>query len=176
MCKSNYTINEKFTSNKSSKYCDPKTNDTAVSTTTTTTTQTSTTKITPSLEPTQVAPTSTLKSVTSSSSTTTMAPTQSTKTTTTTTTSATIPSNETATTKNKTESNTAQPQAHHFLGGILVPILFVLAFIGAAFAVKKYDLIERAQTIIRNRRAAGQPHQTRYDGLENDFDDDPLLI
>lgn len=81
-----------------------------------------------------------------------------------------------ATTKNKTESNSAKPQAHHFLGGILLPLAFVLALAGVAYGVKKYDVIERAQNFVRSRRSGGQPHQTRYDGLENDFDDDPLLI
>jgi hypothetical protein len=61
-----------------------------------------------------------------------------------------------------------------FFGLIFVPVMIVLAFIGAVFAVRKYDLIERTHSYIRNRSA--QQHQTRYDGLENDFDDDPLLI
>lgn len=77
---------------------------------------------------------------------------------------------------NNNSGNKPQPEAHHYLGGIILPLMFVLAFVGAVFAVRKYDLIERTQTFIRNRRGMGQPHQTRYDGLENDFDDDPLLI
>lgn len=64
------------------------------------------------------------------------------------------------------------PEPHHILGGILLPIFIVLGFIGAVFAVRKYDLIERAHGFIRNRN-----QQARYNGLmENDFDDDPLLI
>lgn len=77
---------------------------------------------------------------------------------------------------------------------LLVPVMIVLAFIGAIFAVRRFNVVDRAHTYIRNRR--GQQHQvcqfinlfgddlaclilklqTRYDGLENDFDDDPLLI
>ena len=64
------------------------------------------------------------------------------------------------------------PESHHLVGGILLPLVIVLAFIGTVFAVRKYDLIERAHGYIRGRNQA-----TRYNGLmENDFDDDPLLI
>lgn len=65
---------------------------------------------------------------------------------------------------------------HHMLGGIVLPVMIVLAFIGAVYGIRRYDILERAQNYIRNRRNGSQPHQTRYDGLENDFDDDPLLI
>lgn len=59
-------------------------------------------------------------------------------------------------------------EAHHVLGGILLPIMIVLGFIASVYVFRKYDLIDR----VRNRG-----HQTRYNGLmENDFDDDPLLI
>jgi hypothetical protein len=68
------------------------------------------------------------------------------------------------------------PQTHHILGGIIIPIMIVFAFIGVVYGIRKYDVLERAQNYIRNRRTGGQTHQTRYDGLENDFDDDPLLI
>lgn len=68
------------------------------------------------------------------------------------------------------------PQTHHILGGIIIPIMIVFAFIGVVYGVRKYDVLERTQNYIRNRRSGGQTHQTRYDGLENDFDDDPLLI
>lgn len=62
--------------------------------------------------------------------------------------------------------------SHHLLGGILLPIMIVLAFISAVFAIRKYSLIDRAHGYIRGRNQA-----TRYNGLmENDFDDDPLLI
>lgn len=64
------------------------------------------------------------------------------------------------------------PESHHLIGGILLPIVMVLAFIGVVFAVRKYDLVGRAHGYVRGRNQA-----TRYNGLmENDFDDDPLLI
>lgn len=66
-------------------------------------------------------------------------------------------------------------QTHHIFGGIVLPVLVVLAFLGIVYGIRKHDVLERAQNYIRNRRN-GQTHQTRYDGLENDFDDDPLLI
>jgi hypothetical protein len=75
-------------------------------------------------------------------------------------------------TKKITEQVISKTQAHHIFGGIVLPIMIVLSFFGIVFAVRKYDLIERSQNYIRNRRHP----QTRYDGLENDFDDDPLLI
>lgn len=66
------------------------------------------------------------------------------------------------------------PAGHHLVGGILLPIMIVLAFIGAVFAIRKYDLIERAHGYIRGR---GNQATRGYNGLmENDFDDDPLLI
>lgn len=63
--------------------------------------------------------------------------------------------------------------SHHVFGGILLPILIVFAFIASAFAIKKYDLIDKAHGFIRQRY-----HHSQYDGIimENDFDDDPLLI
>lgn len=80
------------------------------------------------------------------------------------------------------EKTTAKPEddvkvvpaakPHHILGGIFLPMFIVLGFIGAVFAIKKYDLIERAHGYIRGRN-----QRERYSGLnENDFDDDPLLI
>lgn len=62
---------------------------------------------------------------------------------------------------------------HHLFGGILLPILIVFAFIASAFAIKKYDIIDKAHGFIRQRY-----HHSQYDGIimENDFDDDPLLI
>jgi hypothetical protein len=74
------------------------------------------------------------------------------------------------------ENKPVSPQTHHILGGIIIPIMIVFAFIGLVYGIRKYDVLERAQNYIRNRRSGGQTHQTRYDGLENDFDDDPLLI
>lgn len=86
--------------------------------------------------------------------------------------------------KSNNNNNDKQPEqqkqvdapTHHMFGGIVLPVMIVLAFIGAVYGIRKYDVLERAQNYIRNRRNGGQPHQTRYDGLENDFDDDPLLI
>ncbi|XP_070508753.1 uncharacterized protein [Chironomus tepperi] len=74
------------------------------------------------------------------------------------------------------ENKAVTPQTHHILGGIIIPIMIVFAFVGVVYGIRKYDMLERAQNYIRNRRSGGQTHQTRYDGLENDFDDDPLLI
>ncbi|CAG9806997.1 unnamed protein product [Chironomus riparius] len=74
------------------------------------------------------------------------------------------------------EIKPVSPETHHILGGIIIPIMIVFAFIGVVYGIRKYDVLERAQNSIRNRRSGGQTHQTRYDGLENDFDDDPLLI
>lgn len=89
-----------------------------------------------------------------------------------------IPTSTAPPTTKKTESDkndvkvAPAPQTHHILGGILLPMFIVLAFIAGVFAIRKYDLIERAHGYIRNRN-----QQTRYNGLmENDFDDDPLLI
>lgn len=65
-----------------------------------------------------------------------------------------------------------QPESHHFFAGIMLPLFVVFAFIGAVYAVRKYDLIERAQDYVHARTAR---HRTNY---SNDFDefDDPLLI
>lgn len=74
------------------------------------------------------------------------------------------------------ENSNASLQNHHVFGGVVLPLIMVLAFIGAVYGIKKYDLLEHAHNYIRNRREGSRSHQTRYDGLENDFDDDPLLI
>lgn len=88
------------------------------------------------------------------------------------------PTTTTSSTTKKPESDkndvkvAPAPESSHLLGGIFLPVLIVLAFIAGVFAIRKYDLIERAHGYIRNRN-----QQTRYNGLmENDFDDDPLLI
>lgn len=79
------------------------------------------------------------------------------------------------TSKHKDDDNNSSGNAKgHFMSGFGLPLLIVVAFICTVFAVRKYDLLERAQNYIRNRGT--QQPQTRYDGLENDFDDDPLLI
>jgi cobalamin biosynthesis Mg chelatase CobN len=96
--------------------------------------------------------------------------------TTTTTTKAPAPATTEPTKKGESDKSDVKvapaPSSSHVFGGIFLPIFIVLAFIGAVFAVRKYDLIERAHGFIRNRN-----QQTRYNGLmENDFDDDPLLI
>lgn len=72
----------------------------------------------------------------------------------------------------KTAPNPA-PASQHIWGGVFIPVIAVLGFIVGLFAVKKYNLIEKAHGYIRNRNQ----HQ-RYNGLmENEFDDDdPLLI
>lgn len=95
-------------------------------------------------------------------------------------------SNESPSNSKNNNNNDKQPEqqkqekietpTHHMLGGIVLPVMIVLAFIGTVYGIRRYDLLERAQNYIRNRRNGSQPHQTRYDGLENDFDDDPLLI
>lgn len=65
------------------------------------------------------------------------------------------------------------PEASHFWGGILIPLVIVAAFIGSVIAIRKYDLLDRAYNRIRHRHTPAQ----HYNGLmENDFDDDPLLI
>jgi hypothetical protein len=59
----------------------------------------------------------------------------------------------------------------HIWGGIFYPIFIVFGFLGTIFAIKKYNLIERAHRIIRNR------NQNYHGLMENEFDDDdPLLI
>jgi type IV secretory pathway VirB10-like protein len=95
---------------------------------------------------------------------------------TTTTTKAPAPATTESTKKGESDKNDVKvapaPSSSHVFGGIFLPIFIVLAFIGGVFAIRKYDLIERAHGYIRNRN-----QQTRYNGLmENDFDDDPLLI
>lgn len=63
-------------------------------------------------------------------------------------------------------------ESHHFFAGIMLPLLVVFAFIGSVYAVRKYDLIERARDYVHERTAR---HRANYG---NDFDefDDPLLI
>lgn len=61
----------------------------------------------------------------------------------------------------------------HVMGGIFLPIFIVLGFIAGVFVVKKYELLDRAHSFIRNRGS----NQNQYNGLmENDFDDDACLI
>lgn len=65
------------------------------------------------------------------------------------------------------------PEPGHLVSGIVMPLLVVFAFIGAVFMVRKYDLLERAQEYIRERREGRSRNN-----YVNDFDefDDPLLI
>lgn len=153
VCGSNFTVNQNYLSTeKTSLYCVERKNETS---------------------PTESPPTQATK--VAEVTTTTTKPTAKTEpsTTTTTTTATTPTTKKPEPTEDKNEPKIAPaPGAHHLLGGILLPIMVVLAFIGGVFAIRKYDLIERAHGFIRNRN-----QQTRYNGLmENDFDDDPLLI
>lgn len=159
VCGSNFTVNENYSSTeKTSLYCIERKNETSPTEP-------------PPTKATQVA------AVTSTTTTSTTKPKEKTEpstTATTTTTTATIPTTKKPEpTEDKNEPKIAPaPEAHHVLGGILLPIMIVLAFLGGVFAIRKYDLIERAHGFIRSRN-----QQTRYNGLmENDFDDDPLLI
>jgi hypothetical protein len=155
MCIKELALNQNFTS--SDNYCIERntTHSTTVAPTTiatTSTTQKSIPKTPPPVKPTAAVPTS--------------APTVAPK----------VTSTTEKPSSNSEEKKEPIPEPRKgFFGMILVPVMIVLAFIGAVFAVRKYDLIERAHSYIRNRGGA-QQHQTRYDGLENDFDDDPLLI
>lgn len=166
VCQPSHTVNENYSSaDNKSKYCIERkvethptealtpTQATKVSTASTTSLKPDLT--TPKAKPTEAATTTTTAAAKSTSSTST-----------------------TTTTTLKPEADTSEvkvapaPEPHHILGGILLPIFIVLGFIGAVFAIRKYDLIERAHGFIRNRNQQG-----RYNGLmENDFDDDPLLI
>ena len=169
-CDKKLDINQNYSSSdKNSKYCiekkietpsttPPPPKATEVSTTKVASTVTSTTPTTKAA-PTTVAPTTVASTVTSTTPTTT-----------------TIKPAPIIKTTVKPDDGDVKvkpaPDGHHVLGGIMLPLLLVLGFIGAVFAIRKYDLIERAHGFIRNRN-----QQTRYNGLmENDFDDDPLLI
>jgi len=110
--------------------------------------------------------------------TTTVAPTTPSTTTTTTTTTTTPPPKITTIAPTKAPEpevikEPVAPEPHHLLGGIMIPLFVVLAFIGAVFAVKRYDLIERSQDWIRERGIRRNRHN-----YTNHFDefDDPLLI
>ncbi|KAG5671076.1 hypothetical protein PVAND_001290 [Polypedilum vanderplanki] len=187
-CKENFTVNQKYNlSDKNSVYCIERNHTKDLTTippsltTNKPTTTTASKKAT--VSPVSVAPVTQVpssSSVAPSVKTTTQTLSTTTPFTTTTNTAkietTVIPSSESIKTKNETEKSNTQAQAHHVLCGILLPLMFVIAFAGIAIAAKKYNVMERAQNYIRDRRSNGQPHQTRYDGLENDFDDDPLLI
>jgi hypothetical protein len=162
ICSSNFQVNAKFNaSDEKSLYCIGKPNDTHPTDLPTTTQQTTVASV----------PTTTAKveAKTSAKPETTHAPITTTK-----------PEAKTQATPTKkadeSDKNEVKvapaPESHHLFGGIFLPMFIVLAFICGVFAIRKYDLIERAHGYIRNRN-----QQTRYNGLmENDFDDDPLLI
>lgn len=160
LCAANYAVNQNYASkDNSSQYCIERKSDDAHPIDASPTTAT---KIPTALPPTTLKPETTSAAKTK--------PTEPATTPTSTTT--------TTTTTKKPEADKSDvkvapaPEPHHIFGGILLPIFIVLGFIGLVFAVRKYNLIERAHGYIRNRN-----QQTRYNGLmENDFDDDPLLI
>lgn len=150
MCGTGYSFNVNYTND--ADYCIPATNvepSTAAPATTTTTTTTTTTAA-PKVA---AAPTTTTNKPTTGPAAATKAP---------------PASNEV--TKERLIDEKAE---HHFLAGIMVPLLVVFAFVGAVYAARKYDLVERVQDYIQ-ARASGR-HRTNY---ANDFDefDDPLLI
>lgn len=164
VCDSKYEVNENYSSaDNKSQYCTERKNETQPI------------DLPPSTQATKVstiaATTTTLKPEAATPATT--KPTEAAATTTPTTNA---PTSTTTTKKPESDKNDVKvapaPEPHHVLGGILLPIFIVLAFIGAVFAIKKYDLIERAHGYVRSRN-----QQARYNGLmENDFDDDPVLI
>lgn len=162
VCDSKYEVNENYSSaDNKSQYCTERKNETQPiePSPSTQATKVSTVVATTTLKP--EASTTAKAKPTEAAATTTAAPTS---------------TSTTTTKKPESDKNDVKvapaPEPHHVLGGILLPIFIVLAFIGAVFAIKKYDLIERAHGYIRNRN-----QQARYNGLmENDFDDDPLLI
>lgn len=180
----NQMVNQKYNqTDKSSSYCITRvenTHTTIASITSTQLAQTSPPPPTKAPQPTQ-PPTqsSAITTTTSSTLKSTKAPSPSTAAPTTTKSTKIVTTIKPATTeasKNNSSHNPVPPpeEPHSFLSGIALPVMVILAFIGAVFAIRKYSLLERAQSYIRNR--GNQQHQTRYDGLENDFDDDPLLI
>lgn len=92
-------------------------------------------------------------------------------------TSAPEPAKKPNTTETDDVKKIPEPQPHHILGGIAIPIFLVILIVGSVFAVKKYDLIERARDVMRNRR-----YHANYETVGNtavfdaDDDDDPPLL
>lgn len=77
------------------------------------------------------------------------------------------PKVESTTEKQNPSKEEIKPPQKSFFGLLLVPVMVVLAFIGTVFAVRKYDLLDRAHTYIRNRR--GQQHQVSIFFLNANF-------
>lgn len=155
VCSSNFTVNSNFSVDKNS-YCVEKIeHPSPIAVTSTSTTTTTTEKI--------VTAAKTTEATTKATTTTESAKIQPTKGPVAQTTTSVIPE--------QNEVAAVEIPHHHILGGIFLPIFIVLAFIAGVFAVKKYDLLDRAHRYIRNR------NQNQYNGLmENDFDDDACLI
>lgn len=63
-------------------------------------------------------------------------------------------------------------QPHHFMGGIFFPLMMVFAFVGIAFAVRRFNVVERVQNYMHDRNARRRHH---YMDNFDEFDD-PLLI
>lgn len=63
------------------------------------------------------------------------------------------------------------PGAHHLIGGIVIPVVFVLAAIGVVYLVKRFNLIRRA------REAFTRRNRPFYEDvmMGNDNDDPPLI-
>lgn len=176
LCQGNQTVNEHYNAvDKTSRYCMDKPAPTTTTTTTTKAPEVPSTTTTAKV----IITTNPSTSSTKPSSTTAKSPAP-VETTTATTQAPKAPTTTTSTAKpspaKPTESDEvtkAPVEPSHFFSGILIPLLIVSAFIGAVFAIRKYDLIDRAYNRIRHRNTPTQ----HYNGLmENDFDDDPLLI
>jgi hypothetical protein len=60
----------------------------------------------------------------------------------------------------------------HLLGGILLPILLVLTFIGLIFLSIKFEIHQKCIHFFNNRA----PPTYQNVSMNNDLDDDPLLI
>lgn len=161
MCNQDFQINPEYSATNKSIYCIQRTgNDTAQKTSSTLAPQTTTTTKAKEVTqlPTQktIAETTTVKIILSSSTAKPESP----------------PPTSSDRHETKVIPANPTPEVHHFLGGILIPLFIVFGFVGAVFVIRKYDVLDRAHSWIRNRNS-----NTRYDGLmENDFDDDPLLI
>lgn len=178
LCQGNQTVNEHYNAvDKTSRYCMEKQEPTTTTTTTkapevpsTTTTKVIITTI-PSSSTAKPSTTTAAKSPAPVETTTPPAATTQAPKAPTTTTSTAKPS--TAKPTESDEVTKAPVEPSHFFSGILIPLLIVSGFIGAVFAIRKYDLMDRAYNRIRHRNTPTQ----HYNGLmENDFDDDPLLI
>lgn len=143
-CKTEFMVNRKFNpSDNTSVYCIERED---VHTTTTTTTKLPTTAV-----PVTKAP-PTVETSTTTVKPSTVAPAVK---------STVAPKVETTTEQHepKKEEINPEPQKSLFVT-LLVPVMIVLAFIGTVFAIRKYDLLDRAHSFIRNRH--DQQHQVRF--------------